>query len=276
VNLSELLLFLQRIGRRPNRRLSQNFLIDKNIVLKIVGTAAVVPGDYVLEIGSGPGALTSCLLDAGANVFAIERDPVFARELSRLQTPDERLFTISGDVLEVSFSKLPAPMKVVANLPYHITTPILEKLLKARHLFSTLTIMVQSEVADRIAASAGSKDFSSLSLFVQFHTRIITSFKVASSCFYPKPKVDSKVVHLAMRTPPLEDSALFFDLIHRGFQQRRKMLRVSLQTYYPADILEQALLAAGAASNSRPEALSLDQWLAFYRFLSKKAADRLL
>jgi 16S rRNA (adenine1518-N6/adenine1519-N6)-dimethyltransferase len=273
MNLSQLLLFLDEIGRRPNRGLSQNFLIDKNIAVKIVRTAAIVPGDAVLEIGPGPGALTSCLLEAGAKVFAIEKDPVFARELRRFQTPDERLFSTSADFLEFSLSGLPAPLKVVANLPYHITTPILEKLLEQRHFFSTLTIMVQSELADRISASAGSKDFSSLSLFLQFHTSIVTSFKVAASCFYPKPTVGSKVVQLKVSPPPLEDSVPFFGLVRRGFQQRRKMLRVSLQSFYPADVLEQALLAAGAEADVRPEALSLEKWLAFYAFLSKDAAD---
>jgi 16S rRNA (adenine1518-N6/adenine1519-N6)-dimethyltransferase len=267
VNLSALLLFLEQIGRRPNRGLSQNFLVDENIALKIVRTAAVVTGDGVLEIGPGPGALTSHLLEAGAKVFAVEKDPVFARELFRLQTPDERLVSFHADFLDFNLSGLPAPLKVVANLPYHITTPILEKLLEHRDLFSTLTIMIQSELATRIAAPAGSKDFSSLSLFLQFHTTTITSFRVSAACFYPKPKVDSKVIQLAIRPPPLEDSAPFFVLVRRGFQQRRKMLRVSLQSLYPADSLERALLAAGAEPYARPEALSLEQWLDFYKNL---------
>lgn len=269
MHLSELLSFLEQIGRRPNRGLSQNFLIDENVALKIVRTAAVVPGDAVLEIGPGPGALTSPLLAAGAKVMAVEKDPVFARELGRLQTPDERLFSFHADFLEFPLSGLPfpPPLKVVANLPYHITTPILEKLLEHRELFSTFTIMVQSELADRMSASASSKDFSSLSLFLQFHTTIIASFKVAASCFYPKPKVDSKVVQLALRPPPLKESAPFFALIRRGFQQRRKMLRVSLQSFYPVKFLEQALLASGAKGDARPDALSLDQWLAFYHAL---------
>jgi len=136
--------------------------------------------------------------------------------------------------------------------------------------------MVQSELADRIAASHGSKDFSSLSLFVQFHTEIVSSFKVGSSCFYPKPNVDSKVVKLALRPPPLEKSAPFFALVRRAFQQRRKMLRVSLQPFFPAALLEKALLDAGAEIHVRPEALSLDEWLAFYLFLSKDPAHGIL
>lgn len=268
MNLSELTAFLERIGRRPNRSLSQNFLIDENVAWKIVRTAAVAPGDAVLEIGPGPGALTSILLEAGAKVFAVEKDPVLAPELNRFQTPDERLVAFEADFLKFDFSKLPAPLKVVANLPYHITTPILEQLLEHRNLFSALILMVQSELADRMAATAGSEDFSSLSLFLQFHTTLLSSFKVSASCFFPKPKVDSKVVHLALRTPPLADSAPFFAVVRRAFQQRRKMIRVSLHSLYPADLVERALFAADAKPDARPEALSLDQWLTFYRCLS--------
>lgn len=267
MNLSELLSFLERIGRRPNRGLSQNFLVDENVTEKIVKTAAIVPGDFVLEIGPGPGALTKRLLEAGAKLFAVEKDPVFARELQRFQTSDERLASFHADFLDFSFSGLPAPLKVVANLPYHITTPILEKLIDHRTLFSTLTIMVQSEVADRMFATVGSKDYSSLSLFVQFHTRFNTSFKVAAGCFYPKPKVDSKVIQLTLRPPPLDDFASFFVLVRRGFQQRRKMLRVSLQSFYPANVIEEALISASVKPDARPEALSLDQWIAFYKAL---------
>jgi len=269
VNLSELITFLEQIRRRPNRSLSQNFLIDENIAWKIVRTAAVAPDDHVLEIGPGPGALTSILLEAGATVYAVEKDSVLARELNQFQTPDKRLHVFEADFLKFDLSQLPAPLKVVANLPYHITTPILEKLLESRDLFSTLTLMVQNELADRMAAPAGSDDYSSLSLFLQFHTTLVTSFKVAAPCFYPRPNVDSKVVHLALRKPPLAESAPFFALVRRAFQQRRKMIRVSLHALYPTVRVEQALLAAGAKSDARPEALSLDQWLAFYENLTK-------
>lgn len=264
MNLSELLLFLERIDRRPNRGLSQNFLIDDNIVSKIIQTANIVPGNKVLEIGPGPGALTSALLQAGATVHAVELDPVFSKELSRFQTPDGRLFSYQADFLKFDLSRLTGPFKVVANLPYHITTPILEKLLEERDRFSTFTLMVQSELASRIQATVGSKDYGSLSLFLQFHTTLISSFKVAAPCFYPRPKVDSKVLHLSLREPPLKESAPFFAIMRRTFQQRRKMIRVSLQSQFPADQIEKALLMAGAKADARPEALSLEQWLKFY------------
>jgi 16S rRNA (adenine1518-N6/adenine1519-N6)-dimethyltransferase len=267
MNLTELLSFLDRIHRRPNRKLSQNFLIDENIALKIVKT--ISPEDTVLEIGPGPGSLTSALLSAGARVIAVEKDPILALELDRWQTPDNRLTSIHADFLEVDLSKLPSPLKVVANLPYHITTPILEKLLESRALFTTLTLMVQDEVAARMSASAGSKEYSSFSVFIQFHTHLTSSFKVASSCFYPKPKVDSRVIQLSLRPPPLENSEPFFKLVRRAFQQRRKMLRSSLHTLYPAPLIESALLAIGAKADARPEALSLEKWLLFYKTMNE-------
>jgi 16S rRNA (adenine1518-N6/adenine1519-N6)-dimethyltransferase len=269
MNLTELLAFLDRIHRRPNKKLSQNFLIDENIALKIVKTADVSPGDTVLEIGPGPGSLTIALLNAGAHVIAVEKDACLSHELARLKTADHRLTSLHADFLEVDLSLLPAPLKVVANLPYHITTPILEKLLEARERLTTLTLMVQDEVATRMAASSGSKDYSSFSLFIQFHTEITASFKVVASCFYPKPKVDSRVIQLTLRPPPLENSEPFFKVMRRSFQQRRKMLRSSLQSLYPAALIEQSLLAIGAKADARPEALTLDEWISFYKTLAE-------
>lgn len=269
MNLSDLLSFLERTGRRPNKQLSQNFLIDRNIVEKIIRIADLAPGDSVLEIGPGPGALTASLLEAGANVFAIEKDPILAHELGRLQTPDRRLTAICSDILDFDLSALraSAPLKVVANLPYHITTPILEKLLDSRGIFSAFTIMIQNEVAARIQAKSGSKEFSSLALFLQFHTQVAASFKVGGSCFYPRPQVDSKVLRLDLCPPPLTDSVPFFAIVRRAFQQRRKMIRSSLQSLYPAASLQNALYRAGAKVDSRPEELSLDQWLRFYKLI---------
>jgi len=273
VNQSDILQFLEAVGRRPNRALSQNFLVDENIALKIVRTADVSASDAVLEIGPGPGSLTVLLLEAGARVFAVEKDQVFAKELSRFQTTDKRLFPFESDILKFDLSGLPTPMKVVANLPYHITTPILEMLFENRSRFTTLTLMVQTELAERMHASAGMKAFGSLSLFVQFHTERLSSFKVAPSCFYPKPNVDSTVLHLALRSPPIENSASFFALVRRAFQQRRKMLRVSLQEFYESVKIEKALIQADLKADARPEALSLEKWLAFYKFVGNNAPE---
>jgi 16S rRNA (adenine1518-N6/adenine1519-N6)-dimethyltransferase len=260
-NLSDLTSFLKEIGAEPRKSLSQNFLIDGNIIRKIVRAADVQPGDLVLEIGPGPGALTSELLDAGAAVCAIEKDPLFAKALLRLQTPDRRLTVHCGDALNLPFDRIPAK-KVVANLPYHITTPLLEKFFSSG--FSSLTVMVQKEFAQRLKAKAGTKEYSSLTLFAQFHASIHSSFPVSSSCFYPKPSVDSTVIRLDSHAPPLADPAPFFQLVRRAFQQRRKMLSSSLQELHPADKIRAALLSQQTRIDARPEALSLDQWLRFF------------
>ncbi len=270
--LSELLAFLTAQGRRPNRKLSQNFLIDKNIVAKIIKTAGIFPGDQVLEIGPGPGSLTLGLLEAGASVTAVEMDPVFARELPRFQTSDKRLQSIHADFLKFDLSSLRAPIKVVANLPYHITTPILEILIEASPLFESMTVMVQSELADRMTAQAGSKAMSSLTLFLQFYTHWKTSFKVSSESFYPKPSVDSKVIQFIFQKPPLSDPKPFFLLVRKAFQQRRKMIRVSLSEVFTESLLLEALEAAQAKPTARPEELSLPQWLLFYGIIEKVAA----
>jgi 16S rRNA (adenine1518-N6/adenine1519-N6)-dimethyltransferase len=185
VNLKELLAFLESVGRRPNKMLSQNFLIDQNVVEKIVKTAEI-QNENILEIGPGPGALTSELLKTKGKVFAVEKDPVLARELNRFQ--NGHLTVFSEDILTFDFTQLQpfAPLKVIGNLPYHITTPIFEKLFQYRTLFSTFTVMIQEEVATKMGAHVGDDDYGSLSIFVQFHTTLLSSFKVSSGCFYPR------------------------------------------------------------------------------------------
>lgn len=261
--LSELIPFLERIGARPRKSLSQNFLVDPNVVKKIVAEAGIKPGDRVLEIGPGPGALTKELLAQGATVFAVEKDPIFARELSRLEGP---LHVFPADILEFPFERLQeyGPLKGVANLPYHITAPILEKICENASLFSSFTVMIQKEVAERLAAKPSTKEFGSLTLFVQFFAKIGKPFLVSPGCFYPRPSVDSAVLKLDLHTtlPPVDPAALF-SVIRRAFQQRRKMLRSSLQSLYPPAKTEAALQKIGASLEARPETLSLEQWIQF-------------
>lgn len=257
--LSELIPFLKRLDAHPKKRLSQNFLIDPNIAKKIVQIAEIHPGDKVLEIGPGAGALTASLLAAGAQVYAVELDAVLAQELHRFQN----LSIFQDDFLQFPLEKLPSPLKVVANLPYHITTPILEKLCNSHSQFTSLTLMVQKEVADRMTASPGSKEFSSLALFLQFYTRLHRPLKVPASCFYPRPKVDSAVVRLDVQTPPPIDPAPFFALVRQAFQQRRKMISTSLRN--PA--IKKVLGAIGENPDARPEDLSLEKWLRLYEIV---------
>lgn len=260
--LSELIPFLKSVEARPKKSLSQNFLVEPTIVQKIVQTAEVAPGDVVLEIGPGPGALTLALLEAGARVYAVEMDSVFARELDRFK--NDRLRVFQADFLKFPMHQLPPNIKIVANLPYHITTPILEKIFASP--FSSLTIMVQKEVADRMSAAAGSKTFGSLSLFVQFYSQFHSAFPVSASCFYPKPKVDSTVIRLNHRKPPEIDPVWFFSLVHKAFQQRRKMITSSLSL--PKEEVRTILGSIGIRPDARPETLSLDQWVQLANSLS--------
>lgn len=265
---SELLQFLTDQGIRPRKSLSQNFLTDGNILRKIVQLAEVTPGDTVLEIGPGPGALTECLLAAGAIVVAVEKDEKLAAALSRLQTSDKRLHIVAADCLEVNINTLMAPFlrpgrkaKVVANLPYQITTPIVTHLSPMHHLFSSIIVMVQEEVARRYVGKPGTKDYSAISVFLQFYTHPKYGFKVSRRCFLPAPKVDSAVIRLNPKEPPKVDEERFFQMVRRAFQQRRKMMRGSLRDLYPPTVVISALEAIGKKETARPEELSLDELL---------------
>jgi len=252
--LSDLISFLKSVDVRPRKSLSQNFLVDPNILRKIVDLAEIEPGEPVLEIGAGPGSLTSALLAKGARVYAVELDPIFAGALERFQNGNLNVF--QADILKFPIEKLPKNIKVVANLPYHITSPILERLFASS--FSSITIMVQKEVADRMASAPGSKDFGSLSVFVQFYSKIAGSFIVPPACFYPQPKIDSTVIRLNSTPPPEVDPVKFFGFVHKAFQQRRKMITSSLGL--PKEAVRNVLVSIGARPDARPETLSLDQW----------------
>lgn len=266
MNLSELIPFLKTLGTSPKKGLSQNFLIDSNVAKKIIHTADIQKGDVVLEIGPGPGALTTLLLEAGATVYAIEKDPVFAKALLRLQTQDHRLNVYPADALEYPIHSLPF-QKVVANLPYHITTPLLEKFFSAS--FTSLTLMIQKEVATRLFAQSGTKDFGSLTLFAAYYATLKSKFTVSSHCFYPKPSVDSAVIHLLARQLPSHPPEQFFPIMRKAFQQRRKRLSTSLQEFFPSEEIKKALHALHLREDARPEMLSLDEWLSFLQTLQK-------
>lgn len=275
---SELLNFLEGLGIHPKKALSQNFLIDGNIIRKIVSSAGVHAGDVVLEIGPGPGSLTAALLDAGAQVIAIEKDRVLAEALKRFEASGKLLEIVTADVLECALGELlikhlkPGHKgKVIANLPYHITTPIVAKLLQFSGMISDIVIMVQDEVAKRFVGKPRTPDYGSLTLFLNYYTEPKYVFKVSRNCFYPAPNVDSAVVHLKLRPPPLvSDENRFFQMTRTAFKQRRKMLRVSLKQIYLPSKIEEALQAIGKSSLARPEELSLAEFIAFFEQLQDK------
>jgi 16S rRNA (adenine1518-N6/adenine1519-N6)-dimethyltransferase len=240
-------------------------------VRKIVKTAGVKPGDRVLEIGPGPGALTSELLSAGALVHAVEVDHKFASKLPRFQTPDHKLFVHENDFLNfplAEFSYL-KPLKVVANLPYHITSPILAKLCEFSAFFSSATVMVQKEVAERITARAGTTQVSSFTVFLEYYATVSDSFKVTTSCFYPRPKVDSSVIRLDFHQQPMLNADHLFSVVRQAFQQKRKMITTSLQSLFPIEKIKKALLKADASLTCRPETLTLNQWITFVTSLNE-------
>lgn len=273
---SELHALLKQQGTKAKKRLSQNFLIDGNVIRKIIQAAKIRKGDFVIEIGPGPGALTEALLQAGAVVTAIEMDPIFANALKSFQENQTVLEVIQEDFLKFSlekfFNRFPnRNYKIVANLPYHITTPILSQICPLYPKVTSLTIMVQKEFADRMVARVSTADYSSLTVFLEFYGTVSHRFDVSRRCFYPSPKVDSSVVHYELKpTDPKVKPDDFFQLTRSAFQQRRKMLRSSLKHLFGSNQIESTLLLLAKQATTRPEELSLKEWLDFFSILDKQ------
>jgi len=274
---SELRLFLSQLGIAPKKGLSQNFLIDGNIIRKIVASSNVQPGDLVLEVGPGPGSLTQALLDAGAHVIAVEKDTILAESLSRLKSETNQLEIFNEDILKFDVEntlktrlKQGQQAKVIANLPYHLTTPILAMLGPHHQILSSLTVMVQEEVARRMTAKAGTEEYSSFTVFLEFYAKLKYAFFVSHNCFYPAPRVDSAVVVLELREPPLsgKEADEFFKLTRSSFGQRRKMMRASLKLLYDPATITQSLEKIGLNPQARPEELTLENFLQLFEILS--------
>lgn len=264
---SELRQLLEEMGVSPKKGLSQNFLIDGNILNKIVELADVKQGENVLEIGPGPGALTEFLLDRGANLIAVEKDDLWAQ---RLEEKFPQVTVFNQDILSFNFDKhIPPNTKVVANLPYHITTPILSRLIQRKNLFSEVIVMVQDEVGQRMTSKKGTKDYGSLSVFLNYYSDPHYGFKVKRTSFYPAPKVDSAVVKLIIKTPPkVSDEEAFFKMVREAFNHRRKMLRGSLSKLYAKEAIEKAL----PYPEARPENLSLPELIALFEAIKGDVA----
>lgn len=268
---SELHFFLNELGIAPKKGLSQNFLIDGNIIKKIVSTSSVQKGDIVLEIGPGPGSMTQFLLETGAHVIAVEKDKTLASALERLKGPEKKLDIYCDDILTFPLEERLASythVKVIANLPYHLTTPILVHLISKQHLFSSFTLMVQEEVAKRFVAVPNTKDYSSFTVFLNFYTKTRYAFFVSKNCFYPKPSVDSAIVVIEPKIPPFVSSVSgFFSMTRLAFEHRRKMLRGSLKPLFEPEKIIYALEKIGQNPLARPENLSLKDFLQIYEIL---------
>lgn len=251
------------------KRLGQNFLIDPNIVRKIVALAELKPDDCVLEIGPGRGVLTEALSRSAGKVVAVEIDPVLHRALQERQREWPNVEMICEDALRYPLERLPPGTIVVANLPYYISTPLLFHLLEYGGRIPRLVLMLQEEVADRLIAKPGCSDYGVLSIMAQYAADITKSFKVSANCFRPRPEVGSAVVLLRTKSQrPLSpaDEAKFAALVKASFAHRRKTLVNSLRDEgQDQRSVVAALTALGLSSTVRAERVTLDQFIEMTR-----------
>jgi len=245
------------------KSLGQNFLIDENIARKIVRTADVQKSDIVWEIGPGSGVLTKILIDKCKQLYAFEIDNEWYGFLQS-QYENTSLILVNADILVVDFKDFfqSEKVKIVANLPYQITSPVLFKILESRDLFSSITVMIQDEVADRLCASSGNKEYGKLSIKLQLYFTIQKKFIVPPHVFRPQPKVRSAVVQLLPRrdVPNIIDQVQLWSLIDAVFNHRRKMLRVSLKLFL-SDTEYQMLSESSIDLTRRPEELSIQEFV---------------
>jgi len=257
------------MARQP---LGQNFLTDKNIVHKIVRAAQLQPGETVLEIGPGRGILTEALLEASGLVVAIELDAALCAHLRETFGSRQNFRLIEGDAVAFDYAQVPSPFLVVANLPYYVSTPLLFRLLEQGPRVVRMVLMLQEEVATRLAAAPGGKDYGVLSIAAQFRCDVRVAFKVPASCFRPRPQVGSAVVALTpLGRPrvPVRDERLFFKVVRGGFAHRRKALPNSLRDEgFEAAKTAAALAAAGIDPRRRAETLQIEEFAALTNALS--------
>ena len=264
---------LQKYGFRFSKKFGQNFLIDPHVIEKIVRAAQVTKDDFVLEIGPGIGTLTQYLAEAAREVTAVEIDRSLLPILADTLAGYDNVTVIHNDILKVDLNQLAAeknggrPIKVVANLPYYITTPILMSLFEAHVPMESVTVMVQKEVAERMQAGPGTKDYGALSLAVQYYADAYIAAYVPPNCFIPRPNVGSAVIRLTCHAQPpvsVRDERLLFRLIRGSFHQRRKTLANGLANSAELDFTKEEVLAAierlGLPAAVRGETLTLAQF----------------
>ena len=259
---------LHRFKLRADKKLGQNFLIDETVVRRIVEAAELTPEDTVLEVGPGIGTLTQGLAESGANVVAVELDKRLLPVLDVTLEGYDNVRIVNGDILQVDImEQVQKPdFKCCANLPYYITTPIIFAILEKRLPMERLVVMVQKEVAERMAAKPDSKDYGALSVAIQYFTEPKIAFIVPPSSFIPAPSVDSAVIVCKRRsTPPVEvcDENLFFRVVKAAFSLRRKMLSNSLKNMgIKGEQVNKWLELAGVDGKRRAETLSLEDFAA--------------
>ena len=255
------------------KKFGQNFLIDPHVLDKIIGAAGVTKEDMVLEIGPGIGTMTQYLAEAAGKVVAVEIDNNLIPILKETLADYDNITIINEDILKVDIKKLAEeynggrPIKVVANLPYYITTPIIMGLFESNVPIDNITVMVQKEVADRMQVGPGSKDYGALSLAVQYYAEPYIVANVPPNCFMPRPKVGSAVIRLTRHeVMPVEtkDEKLMFSIIRASFNQRRKTLANGLKNsellHFSKEEIEAAITACGWPLTIRGEALNLQEF----------------
>ncbi|HKL78889.1 MAG TPA: 16S rRNA (adenine(1518)-N(6)/adenine(1519)-N(6))-dimethyltransferase RsmA [Mobilitalea sp.] len=264
------------------KKFGQNFLIDTHVLDKIVRAADITKEDFVLEIGPGIGTLTQYLCENAKEVVAVEIDKMLIPVLEDTLSAYDNVTVLNEDILKVDLDAIirekndGKPIKVVANLPYYITTPIIMELLERHVPLLSITVMVQKEVAERMQAKPGTKDYGALSLAVQYYTKPYIAAYVPPNCFMPRPNVGSAVINLRLHTTPpidVKDEALLFKMIRGSFNQRRKTLVNGLNNYtelsYTKEEILEAIKVQGLSEAIRGEALTLEQFAGLANQLSK-------
>ena len=277
---------LQKYNFNFQKKFGQNFLIDTHVLDKIVSAAEISKEDFVLEIGPGIGTMTQYLCENAREVGAVEIDKNLIPILEDTLKEYNNVTVINKDVLKVDINKLAEeknqkkPMKVVANLPYYITTPIIMGLFESHVPIESITVMVQKEVADRMQVGPGTKEYGALSLAVQYYAKPEIIANVPPNCFMPRPKVGSAVIRLIRhKEPPVEvqSEELMFRLIHASFNQRRKTLANGLKNSgelnLSKEVIEESIEKLGVPLNIRGEALSLEQFALLSNIIYKKQKE---
>ena len=271
--------FLNQLNASARKKLGQNFMVSENELSFIADAAGLEPGDTALEIGPGLGFLTRFLLEKKARVLAVEKDKLYARFLRDHFKKDD-FFLLEGDILKINLKKdleISSPIKVVGNIPYNITSPILEWLRGQRSLVSSAVLTTQKELAERLAAQPGNKSWGSLSVFLQVYADVTFLRKIGPGSFYPSPKVDSAVIRLEFLKAArfsITDETLFFKLVRRAFQKRRKMILNALSDETDQKLskasLSEALTRSHIDFTRRPETLTIAEWAKLCEILSRR------
>lgn len=274
---------LQKYNFNFQKKFGQNFLIDTHVLERIIQEAGITKDDFVLEIGPGIGTMTQYLCESAREVVAVEIDknliPILADTLQDYQN----VTVLNEDILKVDINALAreknggAPIKVVANLPYYITTPIIMGLFESHVPIESITVMVQKEVADRMQVGPGTKDYGALSLAVQYYAKPEIVANVPPNCFMPRPNVGSAVIRLTCHEKPpvqVDDEKLMFSLIRASFNQRRKTLANGLNNapdvHFSKEAIQESIAELGVPAGIRGEALTLEQFAALSNIIAKK------